>query len=270
MIGDTQFVGYRHRVEAEATNAFFLGTAVSVKKLFAREAEFGFLRIPDDVVARFESKRGVAEADKFRQTRAVLKKIKMSDIVEIDEGAHFFRLDEFFRRRIVGGEHDVLTAHARFVRDEEFGQGTAVRTAPFVFEDFQYLRIGKRLHGEVLFEAAIPRERVDERTCLPADTRLVIYIEGRRMLACPVLAGGDKRLHLFFCERKCFCHSCIFATMECTAASIFSRCPNAETRMYPSPFFPKPEPGVVTTSAFSRSSSKNCHDERPAGHLSQI
>src|SRR3989344_3370335 len=50
--------------------------------------------------------------------------------------------------------------------------------------------------------------------------------------------------------------------MECTAASIFSRCPNAETRMYPSQFFPKPEPGVVTTWAFSRSSSKNCHDER--------
>src|SRR3989344_6491229 len=111
MICDTQFVGYRHCMKSEATDAFFFGTAVSVKKLFAREAEFGFLRVPDDVVARFERERSVAEANDIRQTRALLKTIKMPDIVEIDDSSAFFRLDKFLRGRVVRAEHDLFACN---------------------------------------------------------------------------------------------------------------------------------------------------------------
>ena len=45
---------------------------------------------------------------------------------------------------------------------------------------------------------------------------------------------------------------------------------DADSRKYPSPQLPKPEPGVPTTWHSARSLSKNCQDVRPAGTLSQM
>lgn len=53
------------------------------------------------------------------------------------------------------------------------------------------------------------------------------------------------------------------------ASSVPSLLPKAVRRKNPSPFFPKPQPGVPTTWACSSNRSKNSQELRFPGHLSQ-
>src|SRR3989338_6542031 len=204
-------------MKPEAPDAFFFGAVVDFEKLLTRHAEFSFFCIPDNSVAGAQRNRGIAEANDVGQPGGFLEEIEMIGVIEVDERASFFRLNELLCRRVVGAEYDLPSAYTNTVGEDKLRKRTAVQTAPFLFHDLEDLRIRQCFDGEVLFEPFVPRERIAEPVGLTTDTSLVIYIEGRRMCA-------DKFLYLIFCEWKCF-HTRIFSLMERTARSIFSLCP---------------------------------------------
>ena len=61
-----------------------------------------------------------------------------------------------------------------------------------------------------------------------------------------------------------------FFLIRSTASITFSRWPKADSRKYPSPLGPKPEPGVPTTLHSVRSLSKKSQLVIPPGVLSQM
>ncbi len=106
-----------------------------------------------------------------------------SYVVEVDDRAGLARGDELRRRRVVGGEHDVLAADARLLREDDLGKRARVGAEALLGEDLEDEGIGQGLDREEFLEAvAEDREGVDELPRVVPDGPLVVEMEGRGVL----------------------------------------------------------------------------------------
>jgi len=89
-------------------------------------------------------------ADGVQQT------LNMGNIVQIDDGAQFFRQLEIFQWSIVGREHNVLSPNAHALAEHQFRQRGAVHTAALFMQDFHNRGIRRCLHRKIFFISRIP------------------------------------------------------------------------------------------------------------------
>ena len=171
-----------HRVQAEALNALLLCHLVGLEELVARQAVLRFRRLADDVVAFDEVARVVAEADDLRQASVLLEVVEMADVIEVDDGTELDGLLELVRRRVVGGQQDLLALVARRFREHELSEAAVVRAGSFLVQALQEARVRQRLDGELLAEARSPGKCLLELADVLADGALVVDVERSRVL----------------------------------------------------------------------------------------
>jgi len=114
-------------------------------------------------------------------------------MIEIDDRPQTGRLLVFRGGGVVRGEHDGRARETHALADHQLGQARTISPAPFLAQDRNDMRIGGRLHGEVLFEAGIPLEGVFKIARALADALLVVQIKrGGIILQNALERGGGK------------------------------------------------------------------------------
>ena len=192
-----QRVGREERVQAEVPGALLHQRAVRLRELRAGHAVFGVLGLIHDPVADGKlSARIEAAGHQLRHAAAaLLQRLNQRIIVQIDDAAQAVRQRELACLRLVGGEHDLLAAKAAGAAEHQLGIRGAVHAAALLAQDAEDERIGRRLHGKVLPEALVPRERAVQRAGRAADARLVIDMKRRRI-------RGDNLLRLLKRDKR--------------------------------------------------------------------
>ena len=196
-------VAGKKRMDSEVLDAERRQARERLLELLARHAELRVLRVADDAVGRLEAAAGVEPAaDHARQLAAerAPEAIDHVEAVEVDDGAEVASLAVVLVRGVVAREHDVPAGDAAGLRERELGAGRAVAAAALLGEDAHDPRVGGGLHGEVLLEPRVPRERLVERTGAAANLRLVIEVERSGVL-------GADGLELLFAYEGALVHA---------------------------------------------------------------
>src|SRR3989338_3157701 len=106
----------------------------------------------------------------------------MADVVKIDDCAKGFCLPVFSERSVVGGEHDLFSAHAYSLCQLKLRHGAAVCAKSFLFpEELHDKRVGCRLDGKIFPEAREYAECLLESPCIPQHGALIIEMERGRI-----------------------------------------------------------------------------------------
>ena len=191
----TQLGRDHHRVHAEPLHAHLKGTAITLEHLLTREPVLRLDGLADDVVALDEVAGVVAEAEEVRQTGVLRHVVKVTEVVEIDDGTELDRLLELLVRRVVRGEHDLLALDARRRRDDELGNAAAVRARTVLVQELHDARVRQCLYSEVLAKARRPCECLAQTAKIRTDLCLVVEMKRGRV---PL----DETQCLLLCERE--------------------------------------------------------------------
>ena len=184
-----------HRVHAEPLHSHLKGTAIALEHLLTREPVLRLDGLADDVVALDEVAGVVAEAEEVRQTGVLRHVVKVTEVVEIDDGTELDRLLELLVRRVVRGEHDLLALDARRRRDDELGNAAAVRARTVLVQELHDARVRQCLYSEVLAKARRPCECLAQTAKIRTDLCLVVEMKRGRV---PL----DETQCLLLCERE--------------------------------------------------------------------
>lgn len=157
-----------------------------------REAVFRLLRLPHDETAFTQLAGIISDRNDLGYSTALVEKVDVADIIEIDGGAERSRLDKLVSGRVVRGEHDLPADDARSLREDQFGQGTAIGAESLGMKDFQNEGIGRGLDGKKLLEPGIPGEQIQQAAGVRANRAFVVDVERRRIGAQSPLIGCGK------------------------------------------------------------------------------
>ncbi len=173
-------VGGQEGVDAEVLGAQGLQTGEGLHHVGLAHAVLGVAGVVHDVVAQLVDAAGVVAAeDGLGHLGHLLQEVHHRDVVEVDESAELGGLVHVERRRLVGGEHDLVALETACLGEQQLGVARAVHAAALLVEDAQKRGVGRGLHGEVLLEAGVPGERGVDRAGTGADACLVVEVEGR-------------------------------------------------------------------------------------------
>ena len=184
-----------HRVHAEPLHAHLKGAPIALEHLLTREPVFCLDGLSDNIVALDEVAGVVAEAEEVRQAGVLRHVVKVTEVIEVDDGTELDRLLELLIRRIVRGEHDLLALDARCGRDNEFGGAAAVRARSVLMQNLNNARIRQCFYGKVLTEARRPCECLAQTAEVRTDLCLVVEMKRGRV---PL----DETQRLLLRERK--------------------------------------------------------------------
>ena len=121
----------------------------------------------------------------------------MGEVIQVDDGVLLVRLDIFFRRSLIGGEHDLVAGETALVAHDQLGQRGAVHTAAFFFQHLEDAGGRCGLDGEIFPKARVPGKRLVHFPRGLADASFIVEVEGGGIL----LAD---RLQLIFGYKGCF------------------------------------------------------------------
>ena len=182
-IAALELVGNDKGVQPEAGGPLGARQRVGLEELRARQAVLRIRRIPDDGVPAAQVAGVVAEGEDLRDATVPLDVGDVADVVHVDDRPELAGLDVLLRRRLVGGEHDLLPRDPRPLRHHQFRQRTAVGAAPFLVKEVEDMGIRARLDGEILLEPLDPGKGGAEIAHVRAEPPLVVDMEGGRVTA---------------------------------------------------------------------------------------
>ena len=116
-------------------HAFFLHDLKSLRDLFFRHSILGVSGVVHNAVAHFKiSARIVAAAHGLRQiSDRFFHRFDMRDVIQIDDAAQLLTVCKFFRRRIIGRKHDLMSGNARRLGQQKLRHGRTVASASVFF-----------------------------------------------------------------------------------------------------------------------------------------
>ena len=111
---------------------FFLQDLEGGEKLLPGHPVLGISRVVHDIIADLEKAARIEPAaDGLRDLpNGFLQKINMSNIVQIDDRPQFMGIDKLFRRRVVGGKHNIFPHCSHGLGEHKLCIGRAVAPAP--------------------------------------------------------------------------------------------------------------------------------------------
>ena len=197
-------VGRQEGVDAELLGPHGRQTGEGLRDLLPGHAVLGVAGVVHHLEALPGLSQGehaagiIAAADLLRHMAdGLLQIVYQGQVVQIDDGPQPVRQLELLRRRVIGGEHDLLSGDAALFRHHQLRQGGAVAAAALLVEDLQNGGRGGGLDGEVLPVAGVPGEGSPQAAGVFPDAPLVVDVEGRGV------SGGDG-LQLLFGDKGCF------------------------------------------------------------------
>ena len=98
----------------------------------------------------------VAQADLLRHAAVGGQKRDVGDIVEVDVGVQTAGILVLLRRRLVGGEHDLIAGEAAGFGQHQLRQRRAVHAAALLLQNFQNEGVRAGLDGVVFAIVLIP------------------------------------------------------------------------------------------------------------------
>ena len=166
-------------MDTEILDPVLLQDPECVKELGSRHAVLRIARRIHDPVADLEDPAGIiAAAHRLREFADCFRvALDHREIVKVHDRADLIRVDVFFIRRVIGGEHDVFSVTADRLRHHKLCHGRAVAAASLLKEQGENDRIGLRLNGKILAESGIPGKGLMDLANILAKSLLIIDIE---------------------------------------------------------------------------------------------
>ena len=197
VVGDG--IGRQEGMDTEMLHALGLQDPVALQNLFCGHAVLGILGIVHDGVGDLEvSARVIAKAHGLREvSQGLLQLGDVGKVIQVNDGAQLLRQLVLGKRRIIGGEHDLLSTEAAGLGHFQLCTGRAVGTAALLLQNLQNAGIRCCLNGEILTEALIPGKGLVKAARILPDAPLVIEIEGCGVALCDAL-------HLLQCDIRFF------------------------------------------------------------------
>ena len=166
-------------MQAEALHARGLHLRIAVEELLAREAVLRLLGLANDGIAALQRTRIVAAAHDavcpIGHADRLLEERPVRDVVEVDN-----RLERP-GRRVVRGEHDLVTDVADLLGEDELRHRRAVATKAKLLKELHEIRIRSGLHREELAETIVPGERGLQTARIGANGLRIIHVERCRV-----------------------------------------------------------------------------------------
>ena len=130
-------------MQAKFPSTFCGQHTVRLGNLGAGHAVFGISRVVHDLktlpgFTQSEHAAGIVPAaDLFRNlSGGALQILNQCEVIQVHDSAQLVRQLKFFRRRLIGREHDILPGDATPLRHDEFRQRGAVTPAALFFQKF--------------------------------------------------------------------------------------------------------------------------------------
>ena len=176
-------------MNAEPIGPHGLQLAEALEKLFPGEAVLGVAGGIHDLEAllalpKLEHPAGVeAAGDGLGDIpQRLLQKVDVGEIIQIDDRPQLFCQLVLGGGGLVGGEHDLLSFKAAFVRQHQLGEGGAVRAAALLPQNLQNGGGGGGLNGKIFLKARVPGKGGFQLPGGLPDALLVIEVEGGGIL----------------------------------------------------------------------------------------
>ena len=117
-------------MDTETLHSFFFQKFISLKKLLFCKSVFCITRVIHDTIAQcIHSARIITQTHGlWERTDRFLQKINMGKIIQIDRRTNLICIYKLFCRCIIGGKHDLLTGHAKFMGKHQLCHRRTVST----------------------------------------------------------------------------------------------------------------------------------------------
>ena len=176
-------IGGQERMKSKAPDSQRFQRLQAFPQLRRRETVLRLARVPHNGIADGKGSAGIKpQAHALRNAAVRPQQLNIRKIIQINPGAQFPGLAEFFRRHGVGRQNHLFPAESAGRGQRQFRGGGTVQAAAFLLQDPQNGGIRKRLHRKILPEIPAPGKSPVQRPRTVPDFLFIIQMKRGRKL----------------------------------------------------------------------------------------
>lgn len=195
-------IAYKEGMNSEMLRSLCLQPPIGLDDLRLGHTVFCIAWIVHDAIGNLiDSARIIAAGNRLRDiAEGLFHVVNMCDVIEVDDAAELRTVCKFLVRRIIRGEHDVVSGKAAGVRKHQLRLRRAVHTAAVFLKNLHQIRIRCSLNRKILPKARVPGKGVKDCLSVSSNPCLIVNMKWRWHLP-------DDLFKLFLCDKWFFFHN---------------------------------------------------------------